>query len=112
MGRLVFWLPVALPPAVSSISRFPDAVVLALVPVVLVPVPIAPALAAISRSLCDRGRDTSGPGTPRTDPDGRSLAHPVLISDEWRQSEHRGKDWSTAGWGSQRFARVSIRVQL
>jgi len=22
------------------------------------------------------------PGTPRTDPDGRSLAHPVLISDE------------------------------
>ena len=29
---------------------------------------------------------------PRTDPDGRSLAHPVLISDEWRQSEHRGKD--------------------
>ncbi len=32
------------------------------------------------------------PGTPRTDPDGRSLAHPVLISDEWRQSEHRGKD--------------------
>src|SRR5216683_433194 len=85
MGRLVFWLPVALPPAVSSISRFPDAVV-------LVPVPIAPALAAISRSLCDRGRDTSGPGTPRTDPDGRSLAHPVLISDEERQSEHRGKD--------------------
>ena len=30
----------------------------------------------------DRGRDTSLPGTPRTDPDGRSLAHPVLISDE------------------------------
>jgi hypothetical protein len=23
-------------------------------------------------------------GTTRTDPDGRSLAHPVLISDEWR----------------------------
>jgi hypothetical protein len=28
----------------------------------------------------DRGRDTCVPGTPRTDPDGRSLAHPVLIS--------------------------------
>src|SRR5260370_34551250 len=56
MGRLVFWLPVARPPAVSSISRFPDAVVLALVPVVLVPVPIAPALAAISRSLCVTSR--------------------------------------------------------
>src|ERR1700735_3935251 len=31
-----------------------------------------------------RGRERFG--TPRTDPDGRSLAHPVLISDEWRQS--------------------------
>jgi hypothetical protein len=31
----------------------------------------------------DRGRDTSLPGTPRTDPDGRTLeAHPVLIPDE------------------------------
>ena len=36
-----------------------------------------------------RGLDGSNPvrllgwrGTPRTDPDGRSLAHPVLISDE------------------------------
>ena len=37
---------------------------------------------AIARALGDRGRDTSRPGTPRTDPDGRSLAHPVLISDE------------------------------
>jgi hypothetical protein len=25
---------------------------------------------------------------PRTDPDERLLAHPVLISDDWRQSEH------------------------
>ena len=25
-------------------------------------------------------------GTTRTDPDGRSLAHPVLISDEWQPS--------------------------
>src|SRR5579864_1636299 len=25
-------------------------------------------------------------GTPRTEPDERSLAHPVLISDEWRRS--------------------------
>src|SRR5258708_25334606 len=31
-------------------------------------------------------------GTPRTDPDGRSLAHPVLIADDWRQSEPRDKD--------------------
>jgi hypothetical protein len=30
----------------------------------------------------DRGRDTGVPGAPRTDPDGRSLAHPVLLSDE------------------------------
>ena len=36
----------------------------------------------VTRQVEDRGRDTSLPGTPRTDPDGRSLAHPVLISDE------------------------------
>jgi hypothetical protein len=29
----------------------------------------------------DRSRDTGVPGAPRTDPDGRSLAHPVLLSD-------------------------------
>ena len=43
--------------------------------------------------LCrDRGRDTTGRGTPRSDPDGRLLAHPVLISDDWRQSDLRDKD--------------------
>jgi hypothetical protein len=31
-------------------------------------------------------------GTPRSDPDGRLLAHPVLISDDWRQSDLRDKD--------------------
>ncbi len=31
-------------------------------------------------------------GTTRTDPDGRSLAHPVLISDEWRRSERQEMD--------------------
>ena len=31
-------------------------------------------------------------GTTRTDPDGRSLAHPVLIADDWRRSESRDKD--------------------
>ena len=31
-------------------------------------------------------------GTPRADPDGRSLAHPVLIADEWRRSDPRDKD--------------------
>ena len=35
------------------------------------------------RMIDDRGRDTSLPDAPRTDPDGRSLAHPVLISDGW-----------------------------
>jgi hypothetical protein len=29
---------------------------------------------------------------PRADPDGRSLAHPVLIADDWRQSERRDRD--------------------
>jgi hypothetical protein len=31
-------------------------------------------------------------GTTRTDPDGRLLAHPVLIVDDWRQSDARDKD--------------------
>jgi hypothetical protein len=31
-------------------------------------------------------------GTPRPDPDGRLLAHPVLISDDWRRSDPRDKD--------------------
>ena len=36
-----------------------------------------------TRSTVDgRGRDTSVPGAPRTDPDERSLAHPVLLSDK------------------------------
>jgi hypothetical protein len=39
-------------------------------------------LAVSQRVIGDRGRDTSVPGTPRTDPDGRLLAHPVLISGE------------------------------
>ena len=30
--------------------------------------------------------------TPRADPDGRSLAHPVLIADDWRRSDPRDKD--------------------
>ena len=38
--------------------------------------------------------------TPRTDPDGRSLAHPVLIADDWRQSESRGKDGVLAAEGA------------
>ena len=42
--------------------------------------------------LLDRGRDTTVRGTPRSDPDGRLLAHPVLISDDWRQSDLRDKD--------------------
>ena len=29
---------------------------------------------------------------PRADPDGRLLAHPVLIVDDWRQSEPQDKD--------------------
>jgi hypothetical protein len=33
---------------------------------------------------------------PHTEPDGRSLAHPVLISDEWRRSEHRERDGALA----------------
>ena len=41
-----------------------------------------------ARVTIDHGRDTTLRGTPRTDPDGRSLAHPVLILDSWRRSEH------------------------
>src|SRR6476661_8228541 len=33
---------------------------------------------------------------PRTDPDGRTLGHPVLIADDWRRSELRGKDGADA----------------
>jgi len=29
---------------------------------------------------------------PRTDPDERSLAHPVLIADRWQRSERRERD--------------------
>jgi len=47
-------------------------------------------------ALRDRGRDTTWRGTPRTVPDGRLLAHPVLIADDWRQSEPRGKDGALA----------------
>ena len=46
-----------------------------------------------------RGLDGSNPvrllgllAAPRADPDGRFLAHPVLISDNWRQSDPRDKD--------------------
>src|ERR1700686_2199870 len=46
----------------------------------------------LRRIVGDRGRDTTRRGTPRTDPDGRSLAHPVLISDEWRRSERQERD--------------------
>jgi hypothetical protein len=35
---------------------------------------------------------------PRTDPDGRSLAHPVLIADDWRRSELQDKDGARAVW--------------
>jgi hypothetical protein len=31
-------------------------------------------------------------GTPRAAPNGRFLAHPVLIADDWRQSERRDRD--------------------
>jgi hypothetical protein len=35
-------------------------------------------------------------GATRTDPDGRSLeAHPVLISDDWRQTDQRDRDEHT-----------------
>ena len=53
--------------------------------------PVPQAQIETHRSL-DRGRDTTGRGTPRSDPDGRLLAHPVLISDDWRQSDLRDKD--------------------
>ena len=36
---------------------------------------------------------------PRTDPDGRLLAHPVLIADDWRQSERQDKDGGRADPG-------------
>ena len=48
------------------------------------------------RKLGDPGRDITVRDTPRTDPDERSLAHPVLISDEWRRSVHREKDGACA----------------
>ncbi len=34
--------------------------------------------------------------TPSLDPDGRSLAHPVLISDDWRRSELQDRDGARA----------------
>jgi len=34
--------------------------------------------------------------TPSPDPDGRSLAHPVLISDDWRRSELQDRDGARA----------------
>jgi hypothetical protein len=34
---------------------------------------------AIARAVDDRGRDTSRPGTPRTDPDGRSLGRAGVL---------------------------------
>ena len=40
----------------------------------------------------DRGRDSHVLAAPRTDPDGHLLVHPVLISDDWRQSDPRDKD--------------------
>jgi hypothetical protein len=48
----------------------------------------------------DRGRDTTLRGTPRTVPDGRLLAHPVLIADDWRQSGPRDKGGVHAGRGA------------
>ena len=39
-------------------------------------------------------------GTPRTDPDGRLLAHPVLIVDGWRRSGVRDKDGARAVEGA------------
>src|SRR5205807_8650087 len=48
------------------------------------------------RKEIDPGRDITVRDTPRTDPDGRSLAHPVLISDDWRQSEPRDRDGAHA----------------
>src|SRR6267378_5693448 len=48
------------------------------------------------RLVGDRGRDTTRRGTPRPDPDGRFLAHPVLISDEWRRSERQERDGALA----------------
>ena len=33
---------------------------------------------------------------PSPDPDGRSLAHPVLISDDWRRSELQDRDGARA----------------
>ncbi len=48
------------------------------------------------RMIGDPGRDITVRDTPRTDPDGRSLAHPVLISDEWRRSVHQERDGAHA----------------
>ena len=56
--------------------------------------------AASQNVVGDRGRDTTRRGTPRPDPDGRSLAHPVLISDEWRRSERQERDGAHAVAGA------------
>jgi len=44
----------------------------------------------------DGGRDSRCWLPPGTDPDERSLAHPVLISDEWRRSERQERDGAHA----------------
>src|SRR3984893_5557804 len=53
--------------------------------------PDGPTEIAVGTIIADR---------PRADPDGRSLAHPVLISDDWRQSDRQGKDGALAVEGA------------
>src|SRR5207247_1873283 len=49
-------------------------------------------------------------GTTRTDPDGRSLAHPVLISDEWRPGVQLVRTLAHP-WDTRSPARCRVRVR-
>jgi hypothetical protein len=57
-------------------------------------------LSGEQKAQVDRGRDSTVRATPRADPDGRSLAHPVLIADDWRRSDPRDKDGVLAVGGA------------
>ena len=56
-------------------------------------------LMVVASLLNDHGRDTNYL-VPRTDTDGRSLAHPVLILDDWRRSVPPGRDGAPSVLGA------------
>jgi hypothetical protein len=64
-----------------------------LIPVPRVRIPPSPPAPFVCNKLCALAMSAKSlrkhAQKARTDPDGRLLAHPVLISDEWRRSERQ-----------------------